>query len=170
MPEAFSLHRARSARCLLARTTGGLPPASMPVGESRKAPGSWSSIPMWKSQVDSWARSSPDSINSRTDPVGPPGIVGFGLRNPDGSPQGSVGVFPNLARTIREQFIPRYSKEIPGRLANSFRSGRLGHRCVHAGELSDDRCSSGGWTRISSFITKKSPSAARPSTGLAGRI
>jgi N-acetylglucosaminyl-diphospho-decaprenol L-rhamnosyltransferase len=39
--------------------------------------------------------------------VGPPGIVGFGLRNPDGSPQGSVGVFPNLARTIREQFIPR---------------------------------------------------------------
>jgi GT2 family glycosyltransferase len=38
---------------------------------------------------------------------GPPGIVGFGLRNPDGSPQGSVGIFPNLARTIREQFIPR---------------------------------------------------------------
>lgn len=38
---------------------------------------------------------------------GPPGIVGFGLRNPDGSPQGSVGVFPSLARTIREQFIPR---------------------------------------------------------------
>jgi N-acetylglucosaminyl-diphospho-decaprenol L-rhamnosyltransferase len=38
---------------------------------------------------------------------GPPGIVGFGLRNPDGSRQGSVGDFPNLARTIREQFIPR---------------------------------------------------------------
>ena len=38
---------------------------------------------------------------------GPPGIVGFGLRNPDGSPQGSVGVFPDLPRTIREQFIPR---------------------------------------------------------------
>jgi GT2 family glycosyltransferase len=37
----------------------------------------------------------------------PPGIVGFGLRNPDGSPQGSVGVFPSLFRTIREQFIPR---------------------------------------------------------------
>ena len=37
----------------------------------------------------------------------PPGIVGFGLMNPDGSPQGSVGIFPNLARTIREQFIPR---------------------------------------------------------------
>jgi N-acetylglucosaminyl-diphospho-decaprenol L-rhamnosyltransferase len=36
-----------------------------------------------------------------------PGIVGFGLRNPDRSPQGSVGVFPSLARTIREQFIPR---------------------------------------------------------------
>jgi GT2 family glycosyltransferase len=41
------------------------------------------------------------------DPDGPPGIVGFGLRNPDGSPQGSVGVFPNLARAIWEQFIPR---------------------------------------------------------------
>ena len=41
------------------------------------------------------------------EPDGPPGIVGFGLRNPDGSPQGSVGVFPTLARTIREQFIPR---------------------------------------------------------------
>jgi len=40
-------------------------------------------------------------------PDGPPGIVGFGLRNRDGSPQGSVGVFPNLARTIWEQFIPR---------------------------------------------------------------
>ncbi len=38
---------------------------------------------------------------------GPPGIVGFGLMNPDGSPQGSVGIFPNLARTVREQFIPR---------------------------------------------------------------
>jgi GT2 family glycosyltransferase len=42
-----------------------------------------------------------------SDANGPPGIVGFGLRNPDGSPQGSVGVFPSLARTIREQFIPR---------------------------------------------------------------
>jgi GT2 family glycosyltransferase len=38
---------------------------------------------------------------------GPPGIVGFGLRNSDGSRQGSVGVFPSLSRTIREQFIPR---------------------------------------------------------------
>jgi GT2 family glycosyltransferase len=42
-----------------------------------------------------------------TDVNGPPGIVGFGLRNPDGSPQGSVGAFPSLAGTIREQFIPR---------------------------------------------------------------
>jgi GT2 family glycosyltransferase len=41
------------------------------------------------------------------DPDRPPGIVGFGLRNPDGSPQGSVGAFPNLARTVWEQFIPR---------------------------------------------------------------
>lgn len=41
------------------------------------------------------------------DPNGPPGIIGFGLRNPDCSPQGCVGVFPSLARTIWEQFIPR---------------------------------------------------------------
>ena len=46
-----------------------------------------------------------DQYDTRSD--GPPGIVGLGLRNPDGSPQGSVGNFPNLARTIREQFIPR---------------------------------------------------------------
>ncbi|MGP0067792.1 MAG: glycosyltransferase family 2 protein [Isosphaeraceae bacterium] len=41
------------------------------------------------------------------DPNGEPGIVGFGLRNPDGSPQGSVGAFPSLARSIWEQFLPR---------------------------------------------------------------
>jgi GT2 family glycosyltransferase len=40
-------------------------------------------------------------------PPCPPGIVGFGMKNADGSPQGSVGVFPSLCRTIREQFIPR---------------------------------------------------------------
>jgi N-acetylglucosaminyl-diphospho-decaprenol L-rhamnosyltransferase len=40
-------------------------------------------------------------------PDGPPGIVGFGLLNADGSPQGSVGIYPSLARTICEQFIPR---------------------------------------------------------------
>lgn len=37
----------------------------------------------------------------------PPGVVGFGLRNPDGSPQPSVGPFPTLLRTVREQLIPR---------------------------------------------------------------
>ncbi len=37
----------------------------------------------------------------------PPGIVGFGLRNPDGSPQPSVGAFPTLFRTVWEQLIPR---------------------------------------------------------------
>jgi len=42
-----------------------------------------------------------------TDQEGPPGIVGFGLRNPDGSAQGSVGAFPSLARSLWEQFLPR---------------------------------------------------------------
>jgi N-acetylglucosaminyl-diphospho-decaprenol L-rhamnosyltransferase len=46
-----------------------------------------------------------------TDPGSPPGIVGFGLRNPDQSRQGSVGRFPNLARTIWEQFIPRFRRK-----------------------------------------------------------
>ena len=45
------------------------------------------------------------------DPNGPPGIVGFGLRNPDGTWQGSVGVFPSLARTVHEQFIPRVRRK-----------------------------------------------------------
>jgi GT2 family glycosyltransferase len=40
-------------------------------------------------------------------PEGPAGIVGFGLLNPDGTRQGSVGAFPSLARSFREQFIPR---------------------------------------------------------------
>jgi len=46
-----------------------------------------------------------DELETR--PEGPPGIVGFGLRNPDGTPQGSVGAFPTFARFIREQFRPR---------------------------------------------------------------
>jgi GT2 family glycosyltransferase len=37
----------------------------------------------------------------------PPGVVGFGLRNADGSHQGSVGAFPSLPRTLWEQLIPR---------------------------------------------------------------
>jgi GT2 family glycosyltransferase len=36
-----------------------------------------------------------------------PGIVGFGLHNPDGSRQPSVGSFPSLPRTLWEQLIPR---------------------------------------------------------------
>jgi GT2 family glycosyltransferase len=40
-------------------------------------------------------------------PTRVPGIVGFGLRNPDGSRQPSVGAFPSLPRTLWEQLIPR---------------------------------------------------------------
>ncbi len=35
------------------------------------------------------------------------GLVGFGLRNPDGSRQGSVGAEPGLARAVVEVFLPR---------------------------------------------------------------
>jgi GT2 family glycosyltransferase len=44
-------------------------------------------------------------------PEGPPGIVGFGLRNPDGSRQPSVGAFPGLFRTVWEQLIPRVRRK-----------------------------------------------------------
>jgi len=40
-------------------------------------------------------------------PEGNPGVVGFALRNPDGTRQPSVGAFPNLVRTVWEQLIPR---------------------------------------------------------------
>jgi N-acetylglucosaminyl-diphospho-decaprenol L-rhamnosyltransferase len=40
-------------------------------------------------------------------PGGEPCVVGFGLRNPDGSHQPSVGAFPGLFRTAWEQFLPR---------------------------------------------------------------
>ncbi len=43
----------------------------------------------------------------KADPTGAPGVVGFGLRNPDGTRQPSVGTFPNLGRTVWEQLIPR---------------------------------------------------------------
>lgn len=43
----------------------------------------------------------------RFEPNDPPGVVGFSLRNPDGTSQPSVGVFPTLARTVWEQLIPR---------------------------------------------------------------
>ncbi len=40
-------------------------------------------------------------------PEGVPGIVGFGLKNSDGSRQGSVGAFPSLGRAVWEQLLPR---------------------------------------------------------------
>jgi len=39
------------------------------------------------------------------------GVIGFGLRNPDGSSQPSVGVFPGLVRTAWEQLIPRVRRK-----------------------------------------------------------
>jgi GT2 family glycosyltransferase len=44
-------------------------------------------------------------------PEGPPGILGFGLRNPDGSHQPSVGAEPRLFRTLIEAFLPRASRK-----------------------------------------------------------
>ena len=41
------------------------------------------------------------------DPRGAAGIVGFGLRNSDGTRQPSVGAFPNLGRAFWEQWLPR---------------------------------------------------------------
>jgi GT2 family glycosyltransferase len=39
--------------------------------------------------------------------AGSPGIIGFALRNPDGTRQPSVGRFPTLLRSAWEQLIPR---------------------------------------------------------------
>ncbi len=53
-----------------------------------------------------------DRIDRYEGSSGPrPGVVGFGLRNPDGSRQPSVGVFPGLFRTVWEQLIPRYRRK-----------------------------------------------------------
>jgi GT2 family glycosyltransferase len=45
--------------------------------------------------------------HDRASSDGPPGVVGFGLRNQDGTRQPSVGVDPNLWRSLRGLFIPR---------------------------------------------------------------
>ena len=98
---------ARVCGCWPGRIMRGSPPALMPAGESRLSP--WLLVLNPDVEVAGGflgqvlARLDPHEA----DPDGPPGIVGFGLRNPDGSPQGSVGVYPSLARTIWEQFIPR---------------------------------------------------------------
>lgn len=42
-----------------------------------------------------------------TRPNGSPGIVGYALRNSDGSRQGSIGVKPSFARCVVEPLIPR---------------------------------------------------------------
>jgi N-acetylglucosaminyl-diphospho-decaprenol L-rhamnosyltransferase len=62
-------------------------------------------------------------ITHEANPDGAPGIIGFGLHNADGTPQGSVGVFPTLARTIREQFIPRSRRKYQS--GWRIRSGRV---------------------------------------------
>ena len=62
-----------------------------------------------------------DEYESRTDRRA--GIVGFGLLNPDGSPQGSVGAFPSLFRSIREQFRPRARRKYQP--ARRIRAGRV---------------------------------------------
>lgn len=63
-----------------------------------------------------------DRVVDRLDAPGrrggrPAGVVGFALRNPDGSRQPSVGAFPTLVRTAWEQVIPRARRKYqPDRL------------------------------------------------------
>ena len=76
----------------------------------------------WRNSRSSWLLLlNPDLIASETflgqiinqvkdfeaNPGGAPGIVGYALRNADGSRQHSVGVFPTLLRAVWEQFLPR---------------------------------------------------------------
>ena len=95
-------------------------------------------------------------------PSGPPGIVGFGLTQPRRHPAGLGRRLPQPRPDHSRAVHTAPREEIPGRLANSSRPGRLGHRRMHARQSSDDRPSWEGWTRISFSITKKSRSAARP--------
>jgi GT2 family glycosyltransferase len=46
-----------------------------------------------------------DDLEARR--VEAPGVVGFALRNPDGTRQGSVGAEPGLARAVVEPLLPR---------------------------------------------------------------
>jgi GT2 family glycosyltransferase len=106
MPEAFSAHPV-GQRIIFRPDNGGFA-AGVNAGW-RVAQSSWLLVLNPDVEVASGFLSQVFDRLDRYDAnsAGPPGIVGFGLRNPDGSPQGSVGIFPNLARTIREQFIPR---------------------------------------------------------------
>jgi N-acetylglucosaminyl-diphospho-decaprenol L-rhamnosyltransferase len=113
-PEAFSLHRV-GQRVVFRPDNGGFA-AGVNAGW-RVAQSPWLLVLNPDVEVASGFLGQVferlDQFETRSD--GSPGIVGFGLRNPDGSPQGSVGVFPNLPRTIREQFIPRsHRKYQPG--------------------------------------------------------
>jgi GT2 family glycosyltransferase len=106
LPEAFSVHRV-GQRVIFRPDNGGFA-AGVNAGW-RVAQSSWLLVLNPDVEVASGFLS---QVFERLDQydasaAGPPGIVGFNLKNPDGSPQGSVGIFPNLARTIREQFIPR---------------------------------------------------------------
>jgi N-acetylglucosaminyl-diphospho-decaprenol L-rhamnosyltransferase len=47
----------------------------------------------------------------------PPGVVGFGLRNPDGTRQPSVGAEPSLLRAVVEPFLPRARRKYAARRA-----------------------------------------------------
>jgi len=62
---------------------------------------------------------------------GPPGVVGYALRNEDGTPQGSVGVFPGLLRSLREQFAPRRSRKyVPERRLRAGRADWVTGACL----------------------------------------
>jgi N-acetylglucosaminyl-diphospho-decaprenol L-rhamnosyltransferase len=106
LPQAFSVHRV-GQRVIFRPDNGGFA-AGVNAGW-RVAQSPWLLVLNPDVEVASGFLGQVFKRLDRYDAISrsPLGIVGFGLRNPDGSPQGSVGIFPNLARTIREQFIPR---------------------------------------------------------------
>ena len=109
-------------------------PRRCPTPSNRRRPGSGSSISAenggfsagvnqgWKASQARWLLVlNPDVLTPaglprqvldriaayESRPSGPPGIVGFALANPDGSPQPSVGHDPSLLRLLRGLFLPR---------------------------------------------------------------
>ncbi len=140
------LRRRRQRR--LAGRAGSLAPGAQP---GRRGPG----------RAARPGRRPGRAVRGRAGPAAP-GVVGFGLRNPDGSRQPSVGAFPNLARTVWEQLIPRSRRKYQAGWRIRPGPGRLGHGGLHAGQRPAARRRWAGWTRSSSSITRRSPSAGRP--------
>ncbi len=107
-PIPDTLRPARAGVCILSRDDNGGFAAGVNAG-MRESRSPWLLLlnPDVVVEADFLARilGRIDVLEGRGE--GRPGIVGFALKNPDGSPQPSVGAEPGLLRSLMGQFIPR---------------------------------------------------------------